>query len=78
MGLDMETSTVEEHDQTTVPDPRLVAVTDAADALKTACSSLPDTPSRHHALAHLDAVTVYAAQAIREETLMPDTAESQD
>lgn len=48
------------------PDPRLVAVQEAAAALKAACERLPDTPSREHALAHADAVPIYAAQAIRE------------
>lgn len=49
------------------PDPRLVAVQEAADALKAACNDLPDTPSRGYALLHLDSVPIYAAQAIREE-----------
>ncbi len=49
------------------PDPRLVAVQEAADALRAAIDGLPDTLSRMHARAHADAVPIYAAQAIREE-----------
>jgi hypothetical protein len=49
------------------PDPRLVAVQQAYDALKVAVGTLPNTPSRIHALAHADAVPIYAKQAIREE-----------
>ena len=45
-----------------------MAVEEAADALKVACNNLPDTPSRGYALMHIDAVPIYAAQAIREET----------
>lgn len=48
-------------------DPRLVAVQEATDALKAACNDLPPTPSREHALAHVGAVPIYAAQAIKEE-----------
>lgn len=44
-----------------------MAAQEAADALKAACNELPDTLSRGHALAHLDAVVIYAVQAIREE-----------
>lgn len=55
-----------EHDQIDTPDPRLVAVREAADALVAAIERLPDTDSRRHARAHADAVPIYAAQAIRE------------
>jgi hypothetical protein len=67
---------MEDHDQTEArpepeaplpPDPRLMAVQEAADALKAACQQLPDTDGRMHALAHVGAVPIYAAQAIREE-----------
>ena len=63
-----QTDTTSESQAEPEPDPRLVAVEEAADALKVACNNLPDTPSRGYALMHIDAVPIYAAQAIREET----------
>lgn len=48
------------------PEPRLVAVQEAADVLIAACNELPATQSREYALSHIDAVKIYADQAIRE------------
>jgi hypothetical protein len=48
------------------PDPRLVAVQEAADALIAACERLPGTVNRGHAIAHARSVPIWAAQALRE------------
>jgi hypothetical protein len=61
------TDVKEAADATPEPDPRLVAVQEAAGALIAACERLPNVESRGHALAHARSVPIWAAHAIREE-----------